>query len=697
MKNLIKIPILKAAGMPSPKKPTMKPATPKLPGAGGGKERQGHKYLKRERSKQDPTKWIYFYRLPDGSVTKKVQKQEDTQQVPQQTLGQLPQEKPNELPKQQGQMQLNSEEVKTYYPEVPNPESFKAALPPGVNYYDLTDVYKRLQDTKKKLMNNVPSSHPQFQELNHTVNELIAGLERGYGKDNLLGKQLKVTSQKEVEGNMTPSGVQNWLNSFNEKVNSGTEPTMDEISKYNKLSKKLEGFYANQEDKRVTERLEKEESDRAQLAKDNINKFINKVPKKKKFNKGIETNKLPESETSSNKKVEQKLISSVDHTLGILFKDKNSFKIKKIIPGQKSYSVIVDLKEGTDRNKLGKYNNFTKLNGKVINNSDGTVSIQFLNNSIKNTFKIKDMEERNKIGLKSTIESIQRQALESYKMRGFKGALMSLGVDSQGKPITIDLANDNINNLATLGLPGGGKSYSMINGLLSLASVYDPEEIQFDLVDGGEKSTTFNNIDKDLKKYLASNTIHGVKDKEGVSEFIKKINGTLQEMANRGEIMSQTGVDKITELPSKEGKQLPIRMFVVDELQALYSTIDSLYPVKEAKDIKQEITGKLSRIQTGGRKYGIKSWILGQTLDHSDKNFGYLKPLFGRADVKTQLRSNRSSAQAFTGRYAYANPNSPQGLAQIFSPDRDAEAPYTADTPDRTQDEKIILEHAKTK
>lgn len=155
-----------------------------------GKERTGHKYIKREKT---PKGWRYWYKTPEGKMYSRSSSEtkDKTKKFPKEKPTKVPKEKPIKAPKE-----ISIKEAKEQFPEEKAPEQIKRQPIAGGDMDDMRKIYSRL-DEIEKIANTKLKNHPDRDSFLKDVYDLRKDMEEAFGKENLISEKTKMQLEKE--------------------------------------------------------------------------------------------------------------------------------------------------------------------------------------------------------------------------------------------------------------------------------------------------------------------------------------------------------------------------------------------------------------------------------------------------------------------------------------------------------------------
>ncbi|MBZ9634604.1 FtsK/SpoIIIE domain-containing protein [Clostridium sp. FP1] len=166
-------------------------------------------------------------------------------------------------------------------------------------------------------------------------------------------------------------------------------------------------------------------------------------------------------------------------------------------------------------------------------------------------------EKRQIVGLKTMYNKIN-QYVDKYK--DYKEHFYVLmGADVLGQPCILDLSDSNSPHLLIAGQTGSGKSVLLSSILVSIMSIYTPEEVEMVLVDPKRvELTAFR--DSPFTKIIATD----------VDKAIELLRNLLSTMEERYKLFESEGVKNINEYNSKNtDKKLKRVLMVFDEYASM--------------------------------------------------------------------------------------------------------------------------------
>ena len=181
------------------------------------------------------------------------------------------------------------------------------------------------------------------------------------------------------------------------------------------------------------------------------------------------------------------------------------------------------------------------------------------------------------------------------------------------------------------GKTGSGKSTLLHVIVTNLALWYGPDEIEFYLVDF-KKGVEF-------KAYAACALPHAravavESDREFGLSVLQRVDA---EMARRGAIFRQAGVQDLPSYRRATGLKLPRTLLIIDEFQEFFSEDDRL---------AQEAALLLDRLVRQGRAFGIHVLLGSQTIGGTS---GLARSTIGQMAVRIALQTSEADSQIILG------------------------------------------------
>ncbi|MBN1512156.1 MAG: DNA translocase FtsK, partial [Phycisphaerae bacterium] len=182
-------------------------------------------------------------------------------------------------------------------------------------------------------------------------------------------------------------------------------------------------------------------------------------------------------------------------------------------------------------------------------------------------------------------------------------------------------------HLLIAGKTGSGKSTLLHVMVTNLALWYAPDEVEVYLIDfkQGVEFKTYVTHDLPHARAVAIES-----DREFGLSILRKLDG---EMAQRGELFRQTGVQDIAAYREATGKAIPRTVLIVDEFQIFFAEDDKL---------AQDASVLLEKLVRQGRAFGIHVVLGSQTLGGA---FGLARSTIGQMAVRIALQCSEADSQ----------------------------------------------------
>ncbi len=182
-------------------------------------------------------------------------------------------------------------------------------------------------------------------------------------------------------------------------------------------------------------------------------------------------------------------------------------------------------------------------------------------------------------------------------------------------------------HLLIAGKTGSGKSTLLHVMVTNLALWYAPDEVEVYLIDfkQGVEFKTYVTHDLPHARAVAIES-----DREFGLSILRKLDG---EMARRGELFRQTGVQDIAAYRDATGKAIPRTVLIVDEFQIFFAEDDKL---------AQDASVLLEKLVRQGRAFGIHVVLGSQTLGGA---FGLARSTIGQMAVRIALQCSEADSQ----------------------------------------------------
>lgn len=273
---------------------------------------------------------------------------------------------------------------------------------------------------------------------------------------------------------------------------------------------------------------------------------------------------------------------------------RNELEIRKIkiipedyIIGPDIVRIRVTLGTGVDFSQIEKYAENMKLwlgiNEKpYIFIADGFVNIDIVRS------------QRQMIRMGDILEKLN-SASEKYSNYKDKFYVL-LGEDILGNPKVIDMSDSNSPHLLIAGQTGSGKSVLLNSMLVSIMSIYKPDEVEIILVDPKQVELTIFEESPFTKNNHIATESH---------ESIQLLDELVNEMNRRYKLFRDSRVKNITDYNKKypESKEKRILM-VFDEYGAM---------IEESKDVREKLEQSIKQLSQKARAAGIHMIICTQT------------------------------------------------------------------------------------
>jgi hypothetical protein len=177
------------------------------------------------------------------------------------------------------------------------------------------------------------------------------------------------------------------------------------------------------------------------------------------------------------------------------------------------------------------------------------------------------------------------------------------------------------------GKTGSGKSTLLHVMITNLALWYSPDEVELYMIDfkQGVEFKTYVTHDLPHARAIAIES-----DREFGLSILRRIDG---EMAHRGDLFRQAGVQDIASYRECTGKAMPRSVLVVDEFQVFFSEDDKL---------AQDAAILLEQLVRQGRAFGIHVVLGSQTLGGV---FGLARSTIGQMAVRIALQCSEADSQ----------------------------------------------------
>lgn len=177
------------------------------------------------------------------------------------------------------------------------------------------------------------------------------------------------------------------------------------------------------------------------------------------------------------------------------------------------------------------------------------------------------------------------------------------------------------------GKTGSGKSTLLHVMVTNLALWYAPDQVELYLIDFKQGV--------EFKTYVTNHLPHAravaiESDREFGLSILQRLDG---EMAHRGNLFREAGVQDIASYRSATGKRLPRTVLIVDEFQVFFSEDDRL---------AQEAIVLLEQLVRQGRAFGIHVVLGSQTLGGA---FGLARSTMGQMAVRIALQCSEVDSQ----------------------------------------------------
>ncbi len=207
------------------------------------------------------------------------------------------------------------------------------------------------------------------------------------------------------------------------------------------------------------------------------------------------------------------------------------------------------------------------------------------------------------------------------------GLDVTIGVDSEGDPLSLHLGDDPAHGLVG-GMVGMGKSNLLHVIVAGLTSRYGPDELELDLLDfkEGVGFAPYRTLPHARSVAL-----------ETEREFALSVLKSLQsEMVRRGRLFGAAGVDQFPAF-RVSGARLPRRILLIDEFQVLLAGDDA---------IAREASAALEDLVKRGRGFGIHVLLCSQSPSVAGP---YLSRIYNQMGLRVALRCRPADALAILG------------------------------------------------
>jgi len=344
-----------------------KPIKPKMPKMGGSKVPSNAIPLGKNQMPpgngqviQGPKGGRYYVPVP-GEKVQQPQPQTGTAgvQQPQQMPGQIPQQTPQQVtqpvPQQVQQPQFTAEQAKQLYPNLPNPEKLKGALPEGVSWFDIKDAYNHLLNAKKLInqyADEIQQKYPgKYDELNGLANKLLEQSANLFGLENILsvGKPSRVkpvTEEQKMKRQMGQFKTKQQYEEFKQQQESEKERQRAEAS-YSIETKSINiptpKFNLTVNDKKSISKYHKQQ---VNIEVKDIAKKINELLKSRDLHTKIV--KMPKSTDFGYRftvKIDKRdiLNKKVGRLLGVVERDMSAYTNKNLKITRDGSNIVIDM------------------------------------------------------------------------------------------------------------------------------------------------------------------------------------------------------------------------------------------------------------------------------------------------------------------------------------------------------------------
>lgn len=183
------------------------------------------------------------------------------------------------------------------------------------------------------------------------------------------------------------------------------------------------------------------------------------------------------------------------------------------------------------------------------------------------------------------------------RYKGFKDKFYVLiGEDILGEPKIIDMSDSNSPHLLIAGQTGSGKSVLLNSMLVSIMTLYKPDEVEMILVD--PKQVELSIFEE--SPYTKNNKIATESD-----EAIQLLDELVEEMNRRYKLFRDCRVKNITDYNKKHSENKEKRILMVfDEYGAM---------IEESKEVKDKLEQAIKQLSQKARAAGIHMIICTQT------------------------------------------------------------------------------------
>lgn len=206
------------------------------------------------------------------------------------------------------------------------------------------------------------------------------------------------------------------------------------------------------------------------------------------------------------------------------------------------------------------------------------------------------------------------------------GFAITVGTQGAGRPIFLSIGEGVKQHVLIAGKTGSGKSTLLHSLITAGAMKYQPDQLQYFLLDF-KKGVEF-------KPYADSGLPHArVIGIESEREFGRSVLQRLdRELQERGEKFRVHSVQSIGQYKKKAGEQLPRIVLVVDEFQELFVRDDR---------IANECTMLLDRIVRQGRSFGLHVVLSSQSLAGA---YSLPRATLGQMAIRIAMQCSESDA-----------------------------------------------------